>query len=329
MSLKIIPSRARDKYTCAIVVHLLGIARSLSCSSPARSTRSLKLYCSLCHLGTAHTAGAGASAATKYSMVRLLAATRLLLERRNFLLATTLASRALATTSSQLQLRPGEATSDDEKTIYFVRHAEGYHNKGERELPNWKTDQLGLDPKYRDARLTPAGIAQSEALNKDLRKRSVPPPELVVVSTLSRTIQTAQTGFKDLPGWPTTFVGTELCRERISVHECDHRRTLTDLKKDFPFVDFSLVKDEDDALWTTRKENEPSEMAATLCYERAEDFLRWLKARPEQSIAVVAHWVFLKHMFTAHAADPALATNFKNAELRTAALFSGSGKVEL
>ena len=50
-------------------------------------------------------------------MVRLLAATRLLLERRNFLLATTLASRALATTSSQLQLRPGEATSDDEKTI--------------------------------------------------------------------------------------------------------------------------------------------------------------------------------------------------------------------
>jgi len=221
-------------------------------------------------------------------MVRLLAATRLLLERRNFLLATTLASRALATTSSQLQLRPGEATSDDEKTIYFVRHAEGYHNKGERELPNWKTDQLGLDPKYRDARLTPAGIAQSEALNKDLRKRSVPPPELIVVSTLSRTIQTAQTGFKDLPGWPTTFVGTELCRERISVHpaspfngaasdrwrgrgvdgtfaqvhECDHRRTLTDLKRDFPFVDFALVKDEDDALWTTRKENEPSEMVA-------------------------------------------------------------------
>ena len=67
-------------------------------------------------------------------MVRLLAATRLLLERRNFLLATTCSPPA--TTSSQLQLRPGEATSDDEKTIYFVRHAEGYHNKGERELPN-------------------------------------------------------------------------------------------------------------------------------------------------------------------------------------------------
>ena len=196
-------------------------------------------------------------------MVRLLAATRLLLERRNFLLATTLASRALATTSPQLQLRPGEATrSDDEKTIYFVRHAEGYHNKGERELPNWKSDNLGLDPKYRDARLTPAGVAQSEALNRDLRKRAVPPPELVVVSTLSRTIQTAQTGFKDLPGWPTTFVSTELCRERISVHECDHRRTLTDLRKDFPFVDFALVKDEDDVLWTARKENEPSEMVA-------------------------------------------------------------------
>ena len=57
--------------------------------------------------------------------------------------------------------------------------------------------------------------------------------------------------------------------------------------------------------------------------------MTWLKNRPERNIAVVAHWVFLKHLFTAHAADPALSANFKNAELRTAALFRGSGKVEL
>ena len=72
-----------------------------------------------------------------------------------------------------------------------------------------------------------------------------------------------------------------------------------------------------------------SAQAATLCYERADEFLTWLKNRPEKSIAVVAHWVFLKHLFTAHASDKALATNFRNAELRTAALFTGGGKVEL
>ena len=146
----------------------------------------LEAHCSHCHwVHTLHAYTISRARALNVlrerydgDMVRLLAATRLLLERRNFLLATLSRARA-ATTSSQLQLRPGEATSDDEKTIYFVRHAEGYHNKGERELPNWKTDQLGLDPKYRDARLTPAGIAQSEALNKDLRTRSVPPPELM------------------------------------------------------------------------------------------------------------------------------------------------------
>lgn len=263
-------------------------------------------------------------------MVRLLTS-RLLLERRNFLLATTLASRALATTAPPLQLRPGGADNNDEKTIYFVRHAEGFHNKGERELPNWRRDRLGLDPKYRDARLTPDGIAQSERLNADLRARKVAPPELVVVSTLSRTIQTAEAGFRDLRSWPATFIATELCRERISVHECDHRRPVSELRRDFDFVDFSLVKDDEDVLWTTRKENEPSELAGTLCYERADEFLHWLKARPEKTIAVVAHWVFLKHMFTAHAADPALSENFKNAELRTTALYESSTarKVEL
>ena len=79
--------------------------------------------------------------------------------------------------------------------------------------------------------------------------------------------------------------------------------------------------------WAAGANND--EYIATLCYERADSFLTWLKARPEKSIAVVAHWVFLKHVFTAHASDSSLATNFRNAELRTAALFAGSGKVEL
>ena len=44
-------------------------------------------------------------------MVRLLAATRLLLERRNFLLATTLASRALASPPGRSRARRPELSN--------------------------------------------------------------------------------------------------------------------------------------------------------------------------------------------------------------------------
>ena len=61
-------------------------------------------------------------------------------------------------------------------------------------------------------------------------------------------------------------------------------------------------------------------MAATLCSERAADFLAWLAARPEPRVAVVSHWVFLKHLFALYPAFPELAENFRNAELRVAAI---------
>eukprot|EP00629_Pelagomonadales_sp_RCC1024_P006895 CAMPEP_0119295688 /NCGR_PEP_ID=MMETSP1329-20130426/50188_1 /TAXON_ID=114041 /ORGANISM="Genus nov. species nov., Strain RCC1024" /LENGTH=246 /DNA_ID=CAMNT_0007296607 /DNA_START=140 /DNA_END=877 /DNA_ORIENTATION=+ len=229
-----------------------------------------------------------------------------------------------ARAAGTLSLRPGEALDDSEKTLYVVRHAEGYHNKGERELPNWHSDQLGLTKEYWDARLTPEGVRQSESLNLQLQSARKAPPQLVVVSTLSRTIQTAARAFGGLYGWPNTYVATELCRERIADHECDHRRSKAALAQDFAFVDFSEVEDEEDVLWTARKEVLPDEMNATLCVERGGEFLAWLAARPEKRIAVVSHWVYLKHLFGAYATEhPELAENFKNAELRTVALVGG------
>ena len=66
--------------------------------------------------------------------------------------------------------------------------------------------------------------------------------DLVVVSPFTRTIQTAFLGLgrADTPGAPP-FVATELARERIGPYTCDAHRPLTDLRRDFPGVDFSRV----------------------------------------------------------------------------------------
>jgi hypothetical protein len=47
--------------------------------------------------------------------------------------------------------------------------------------------------------------------------------------------------------------------------------------------------------------------------------LQWLHARPEKAIAVVSHWVFLRHLFSLFPA-PELIAEFGNAEMRVTTL---------
>ena len=137
--------------------------------------------------------------------------------------------------------------------------------------------------------------------------------DLVVVSPLRRTLETATLAFSDAP-----FVATELARERISTHTCDWRSTRTDLERDYGHVDFGVMP-HDDVMWET-KENFPSEDASTLCAQRARDLLCWLRNRPEKRIAVVTHWVFLQHLFKQFPNHPDLGLAFLNAEARAVSL---------
>jgi len=217
-----------------------------------------------------------------------------------------------------VQLRPGESAAAGETTVLFVRHAQGWHNKDELELANWHTDDVGKTPKYRDARLTPLGLQQASALHRRLNTTAAQPPEIVVVSPLHRTIQTASLAFAE---HPKRFVATELARERIAFHTCDWRSPKTALAAEYAHVDFGLVEHDDDVMWTNAKEVEPTQKDSTRCKQRALDLLCWLRRRPEKRIAVVSHWVFLKHLFSQFPEFPELAENFLNAELRTVTLF--------
>ncbi|KAG2785354.1 hypothetical protein JG687_00009857 [Phytophthora cactorum] len=181
------------------------------------------------------------------------------------------------------------------KVVYFVRHAEGIHNATANEFgaERWESE-LAFQEKYLDADLTPFGVndAQSKGPSsvKAELERGMPPIERVVVSPLSRAIQTAQNFFtKDqVPDGP--FVCIESCREILGCHTCDKRRSVSELKRKFPAVDFSAIKDDNDLLWTPTHRETDEEMQA-----RAKVFLLELfREIPEQHVAVVTHSGFME-----------------------------------
>lgn len=216
------------------------------------------------------------------------------------------------------------------KTLYLIRHGEGYHNLfGEMDRTQYGSEQ------FFDAHLTPKGWVQCEALKKHLaqakphdgKESLVDRLELVVVSPLMRALETAvgclggdepetavaasphpplmlatEAADDVRPGHaavdqymgavraPLPFMACELCREHIGTNPCDRRRTTSEYRAMFPGVDFSCVTEEHDVLWGTV--NESNEM---MC-ERSHRFMEWVMRRPEQHIAVVTHSAFMAAM---------------------------------
>mmetsp|Transcript_13777 Transcript_13777/g.23693 ORF Transcript_13777/g.23693 Transcript_13777/m.23693 type:complete len:205 (+) Transcript_13777:58-672(+) len=160
------------------------------------------------------------------------------------------------------------------RQVLLVRHGQSLHN-----AHHDGTDGDGDVP--RDPMLSELGHAQAASL------RSVPIVsagcELLVVSPLSRAIQTASAVFGELPLCRTVL--TPLHSERwCSI--ADEGRSKSELLQLFPFVASwegfaELLED-----WTkTGKE-------ASWKTERVPAFLDWLAAQPEQRIVVIGHGAF-------------------------------------
>ena len=201
------------------------------------------------------------------------------------------------------------------------KQAQALHNKDEAELENWDRDQLGYLDKYRDTDLTTLGEMQCRELAKQWENQV----DLIVVSPLTRTLKTATMAF---PQGPHPFLATELARERIAYHKCDQRSPISSLRTKFPHVDFSQVSYDDDVLWET-KENDPDEFNSTKCKDRALELLTWLSSRPERRIAVVTHWVFLRHLFRIFPDADLHDIKVGNAEFYSFRLFSHRSSSEL
>jgi broad specificity phosphatase PhoE len=213
------------------------------------------------------------------------------------------------------------------KTVHFVRHAEGEHNEADRRAGDDSpvTYSTGGSWRYRDARLTPRGVAQCvtvrQTLLRDVR------PQLVVVSPFSRTLQTAHVMFG---GGGAPFLVHDLARERSGRFTCDKRRTRSEIVAEMgPVYEYTNDRidfdrfgypTEDDPYWT--EDREPSDAVTS----RAVAFMQWLATRPETEIAVVTHSSWLKHLFRAfgrNTADADRSTLHRlagNAEVRTVCL---------
>ena len=154
------------------------------------------------------------------------------------------------------------------KRIFLVRHGEGTHNA--------TGDGSTIDPL-----LTARGQAQAAAIRGHLHLGRC---TLVVVSPLSRAVQTAAAIFGEKPSARTVL--TPLHSERWSA-KCDEGRPKTALVAQFGFLAEWQGLDALEEHWTPTRQNDGRWRA-----ERVPAFIEWLQAQPESEIAVVGHGAY-------------------------------------
>ncbi|KAH9853359.1 phosphoglycerate mutase-like protein [Lenzites betulinus] len=171
-----------------------------------------------------------------------------------------------------------------EKRIYLTRHAQAEHNVAE-------------DYSIPDAPLTALGRQQAAALNAATKETVQATAELLVTSGLRRTLSTT------LDGYPVLRRRLEAAGKPIIVLPqlqeandlpCDTGSDRATLAADpeYAALDLSLLTPD----WNSKRgayaASEPALRA------RARWVRRWLRARPERSIAVVAHGDLLRYITT-------------------------------
>ena len=150
--------------------------------------------------------------------------------------------------------------------IYGIRHAESWHNIL---FPKIKSKAY---TDYQDTTLTANGMRQaSQAL--------VPNPDLILVSPLLRTLQTATIM------WPDRKMVALECLKEYPQHTmlCNKRSNKSFLEKTFPNVDFSDLKTEEQ-VW-------PSDITPL---ENVNEIKHFLFQQDVAEIAIVTHSTWLK-----------------------------------
>lgn len=182
------------------------------------------------------------------------------------------------------------------KHVAFIRHGESKGNEAYR--------LHGRDMWTFDAELTDLGREQATRLKECVEKL---PVELVVVSPLTRALQTCLIAFGDRVG-KVPFVVHPVAKEQMTASD-DVGRHYEELEKDFPMLSFDLLKKEPTIWWYTDgkgKEGETIEEfrerfkqqgvieePMEVLMERVREFEKWLLAQPQQVVAVVSHGDFI------------------------------------
>lgn len=182
--------------------------------------------------------------------------------------------------------------------IHLIRHGQSTFNEA--------YELTGQDPIIWDAPISELGARQIAALAAQLRSDQsplVPPPARVLVSPLTRALQTAEGLFSDV----AVPVEVEpLLTEQVT-ESCDIGSDKTDLLKNFPHAnwDFSRVPD-DRPWWPVDLFSSAEQRDASICRShflhaagfiegelalrtRTHQLVRRLQAYPEKSLCLVGH----------------------------------------
>ena len=164
------------------------------------------------------------------------------------------------------------------KSLYLIRHGHSLHN----ELFHKIGVQAFRIPATIDSPLTQEGHLQSIELGQSWqRKKDI---ELVLVSPLTRTLETCMNIFGDID---IPIISQEFLREYpIGEDTCNKRSSLTLLKNKFPKIEFQLDVDQD-TLWKEDYRENMIELE-----QRLEKMITYLQKRPEKNIAIVGHSSF-------------------------------------
>jgi len=164
--------------------------------------------------------------------------------------------------------------------LYCIRHGEATHNI------RYKTDGMKafFDKNYYDTKLTDLGIKQSIDLGTNWsNKHDI---DLVIVSSLSRTLQTCNNIFKDTD---CKIIALDCVKEYPQgKHTCNKRITKTELMKEYPNIDFSYLESDEDEMW---KENDLESVEELL--QRINKFYDWIedynKKYNYKNISLISH----------------------------------------
>ncbi|KAJ1413068.1 histidine phosphatase superfamily [Ochromonadaceae sp. CCMP2298] len=189
-----------------------------------------------------------------------------------------------------------------DKRIIFIRHGTTEMNERMKEVP-WFSPKF-VDAGLWDTRLSEKGAAQAKEVHQCLidsgeSTYKLSTVEALIASPLTRTLQTAELIFGQLlPGIPR--ISQPLLRERVYLSS-EVGRPKSVLEREYPQWDLSALPDTPcvdsvDAYVEWRPpglycvEGEP----LSVFVHRMRELKAWLGQRPEDCIAVVAHWGVIK-----------------------------------
>ena len=161
------------------------------------------------------------------------------------------------------------------KTLYLIRHGEALHNV----MFNKMGAKAFRSPLVIDAPLTQTGQEQSIRLGYQWKEKLN--IELVLVSPLMRTLETAMNIFGDTE---IKIEAQDFLREYpIGEDTCNKRSDRSHYKKKFPNIDFSDIVEDKDIEWTNERETMES------LEDRIYQLKQYVNNRSEENIAIVGH----------------------------------------